>query len=446
MVLVADIRKHIKAFIIILILAGILIFFQYYNLILVDVKGDIANIRVNFLVPMNQVGIEENINVKSFVPNSKVQCDLKWENPNRLNIILKELSDLKGQKVIFKVRSAKSKFPLFSKSFSISVQFQTEPKLLSIENEKNIPTEGPVILKFNTPMDHKDINKYIQSDISFDIEPYEFEDNGKHIDYSRWKLYPKEKMKNESNYLILIKGGLKAQCGHILKEDVQKQIHTASKPKIIKTIPKQSARWIALYPKITAEMDEELSEAIITIEGVKQKVKINGNKLEFLPHEILEPEQEYEVSIQGVSKYGEKTDPYILNFTTMPLNKDELWVEVVLKENHEVLIHKGDEIIKKMPASGGIPDQPTVLGTFFIQDRGPSFFSERFKEGATYWVRIIDQYLFHSIPRDVHWNVMESELKKIGKPASHGCIRLLEQDAKWFYDNIPQGTMVIIHE
>ncbi|NLK21319.1 MAG: L,D-transpeptidase [Epulopiscium sp.] len=130
----------------------------------------------------------------------------------------------------------------------------------------------------------------------------------------------------------------------------------------------------------------------------------------------------------------------------MPLEDDIVWVEVVLKEKHEVFIHKGKKIIRRMPASGGRPDQPTLLGTFYIQDRGPNFFSERFNEGATYWVRFLDQYLFHGIPRDKRWNIIDSELRKIGKPASHGCIRFLEEDAKWFYENIPQGTMVIIHE
>ena len=301
-------------------------------------------------------------------------------------------------------------------------------------------------MQFNTPIDFKNIEEYIQTDVKFDIRPYEIEAYKKHIDYCKLVLYPKEKLKNESNYLLVIKKGLKAQCGDIIKEDIKIQITTAPKPYIIKTMPNQSAKWVALYPKISAEMSEELSDAIVTMEGIKQKVKIKGNKLEFLPWDLLKPNKEYEVIVQGISKHGEKTDPYIIKFTTMPLKEDELWVEVVLKDKHEVLIHKGEEVIKRMPASGGKPEEPSVLGTFYIQDRGPSFFSPRFNEGALYWVRIVDQFLFHGIPRDNHWNIIQSELDKIGKPASHGCIRMLDEDAKWFYENIPHGTMVIIHE
>lgn len=446
MVLLADLQKHVNILFILLILAGILLFFQHYNLLLVDVKDDTAVIRVNFLVPMEQLGIEKSLEIKSPVPNTKFHCDLKWEGSNRLKVTIYELSELKGQKILFKIHGAKSQFPFLYKYLSTSVQFQVEPKLIEIVNKDHVPTEGPLVLQFNTPMDSKNIHKFIQSDIKFDLEAQEFESNSRSIDYSRWNLYPKEKMKNESNYLLLIKKGLKAQCGHMLKEDVQIQIRTASKPEIVATNPKQSAQWVALYPKISAKMSEEIKEAVVTIGGVKQKVSINGNKLEFLPHTILEPGEEYEVSIQGISKYGEKTDPYVLKFMTMPINDDDIWVEVSLKEKHEVIIHKGKDIIRKMPASGGTKEEPTVLGTFYIQDRGTSFFSKRFNEGATYWVRIIDQYLFHGIPRDNHWNIIESERKKIGKPASHGCVRMNEEDAKWFYENIPHGTMVIIHE
>ena len=32
----------------------------------------------------------------------------------------------------------------------------------------------------------------------------------------------------------------------------------------------------------------------------------------------------------------------------------------------------------------------------------------------------------------------------LGIPASHGCVRLKVEEAKWLYDNIPSGTKLII--
>ncbi|WP_278279724.1 L,D-transpeptidase [Clostridium sp. DMHC 10] len=34
--------------------------------------------------------------------------------------------------------------------------------------------------------------------------------------------------------------------------------------------------------------------------------------------------------------------------------------------------------------------------------------------------------------------------KKLGTKASHGCVRLSIEDAKWMYDNIPRDTLVNI--
>lgn len=124
-----------------------------------------------------------------------------------------------------------------------------------------------------------------------------------------------------------------------------------------------------------------------------------------------------------------------------------LWVEVSLKEDgHKVFIREDDQLLREMICSGGTSDEPTPLGTFNLQNRGEKFYSQRFKEGATYWVRIKEQYLFHGIPRNEDWEIIKEELDKLGGPASHGCIRLAEEDAKWFYDNVPDGTTVIIHD
>lgn len=138
---------------------------------------------------------------------------------------------------------------------------------------------------------------------------------------------------------------------------------------------------------------------------------------------------------------------FVINDEVIEDIVEGLWVEVALKEEgHKVIVREDNEVIKEMTCSGGTEDEPTLLGTFNLENRGLWFYSERFKEGATYWVRITEQYLFHGIPRDKDWNIIEEELEKLGGPASHGCIRLGEDNAKWFYENVPDGTTVIIHD
>lgn len=98
-----------------------------------------------------------------------------------------------------------------------------------------------------------------------------------------------------------------------------------------------------------------------------------------------------------------------------------------------------------MICSSGI-DNTTPTGTYAIQERGESFYNNQLSEGANYWVSWLYHgvYLFHSVPTDQSGQYKVSEAQKLGKPASHGCIRLSVPDAKWLYDNIPYGSTVVV--
>jgi len=126
--------------------------------------------------------------------------------------------------------------------------------------------------------------------------------------------------------------------------------------------------------------------------------------------------------------------------------KDGLWIDVSIADQ-EVKILQGDKVIKRMTASTGMEGHETPLGTFQIQNRGLWFYNEKYKQGAKYWVSFKDWglYLFHSVAMDKDQKVIPEEAAKLGKPASHGCIRLSVEDAKWIYDNIPEKTKVVIH-
>ena len=52
-------------------------------------------------------------------------------------------------------------------------------------------------------------------------------------------------------------------------------------------------------------------------------------------------------------------------------------------------------------------------------------------------------YLFHSIPFDSDKTTISDPT--LGVPASHGCIRLSVEDSKWLYDNVKNGSKIIIY-
>lgn len=124
-----------------------------------------------------------------------------------------------------------------------------------------------------------------------------------------------------------------------------------------------------------------------------------------------------------------------------------MWIDVDVTKQR-VYVMKGGTVMREMTASTGMPGYETPLGTFQVQNRGEWFYSEKYQEGARWWVSFKDWgvYLFHTVPMDRQKNIIQSEADKLGQPASHGCVRLSVDDAKWIYDNIEQGTKVVIHK
>lgn len=89
----------------------------------------------------------------------------------------------------------------------------------------------------------------------------------------------------------------------------------------------------------------------------------------------------------------------------------------------------------------------TPLGTYKTTDkyRWRALVENTWGQYAT---RITGHILFHSVPytRMSPDSLMKGEFDKLGALASHGCIRLAVNDAKWIYDNCVSGTKVNIYE
>ncbi|MCL2354004.1 MAG: L,D-transpeptidase family protein [Defluviitaleaceae bacterium] len=100
-------------------------------------------------------------------------------------------------------------------------------------------------------------------------------------------------------------------------------------------------------------------------------------------------------------------------------------------------------LLKSFDCSTGKHTSPTVKGAFTLSQRGDWLYSRRFKSGATHWIRFYKDYLFHSIPMDEKGNIITGE-DVVGQKLSNGCVRFLLDDIKWIYQNIPDGTRVVI--
>ena len=93
-----------------------------------------------------------------------------------------------------------------------------------------------------------------------------------------------------------------------------------------------------------------------------------------------------------------------------------------------------------MTCTSGAWNTPTVKGQFVVGSRGKSF-----GHGYTcwYWTQFYGNYLFHSVLYNPG-SMTSVQDGRLGINASHGCVRLALDNAKWIYDTIPSGTRVVV--
>ena len=101
--------------------------------------------------------------------------------------------------------------------------------------------------------------------------------------------------------------------------------------------------------------------------------------------------------------------------------------------------------VKAMICSVGMPGHGTRTGTYSLSRAG-AWHVLRYNSNGQYATRYSGPYLFHSVTYDRlgdKYSLQKKEFNKLGKAASHGCIRLQVADAKWIYDHAYQCTATI---
>lgn len=93
--------------------------------------------------------------------------------------------------------------------------------------------------------------------------------------------------------------------------------------------------------------------------------------------------------------------------------------------------------------SGGLARTPTPVGTFAVLNKIPRAWSRSAKLWMPYWMAFTTKgHGIHELPE---WPGGKKEgANHLGKPASHGCVRLGVDSAKIVYDWAEVGTPVIV--
>ena len=102
--------------------------------------------------------------------------------------------------------------------------------------------------------------------------------------------------------------------------------------------------------------------------------------------------------------------------------------------------------VKYMLCSSGVRYNKLPNGIYKMKDRHrwlTMLIGDLFGQYST---RITGSFHFHSITytRERSNRMVMDAYENLGEQASDGCVRLLCRDAKWIYDNCPQGTPIIV--
>lgn len=106
------------------------------------------------------------------------------------------------------------------------------------------------------------------------------------------------------------------------------------------------------------------------------------------------------------------------------------------------------DLVKTMKCSTGKNATPTPTGVYQAGGKagGEWYYFKDFNCYAKWAYRIVGGILFHSVVYSSSKKLVRSSVSNLGRKASHGCVRLTVEDAKWIYDNCPTGTTVYIRK
>lgn len=106
----------------------------------------------------------------------------------------------------------------------------------------------------------------------------------------------------------------------------------------------------------------------------------------------------------------------------------------------------GEVKLGEFPISSGVKALPTPVGEFKIYKKQPRTWSKAGQLWMPWWMSFYSSglYAIHELPE---WPSGKKEgADHLGKPASHGCVRLGVGPAKMLYDWAPIGTKVMIRK
>lgn len=141
--------------------------------------------------------------------------------------------------------------------------------------------------------------------------------------------------------------------------------------------------------------------------------------------------------------YSKEAKEYFVNKikSVSSTSKYMIWISLYTQRVNIFKGSKGSwELVRTAQCSSGRNYCPTPVGTLTVTGKESRWYF------TNYYVHHITKFdesrAFHSRPTAPDGSIYD---ETIGVPASNGCVRMLDKDCIWIYNNIPVGTTVYIY-
>jgi LysM repeat protein len=126
---------------------------------------------------------------------------------------------------------------------------------------------------------------------------------------------------------------------------------------------------------------------------------------------------------------------------TRPNPASEKWIDVNLTRQ-SMTAYEGRRPVFHTLVSSGLPEFPTIVGTFSIYVKYESADMSGGAGDDAYFLPNVPYVMYFHGNYGLHGTYWHNNF---GRPMSHGCVNLPTPDAQWLFDWTPIGTKVVTH-
>lgn len=396
-------------------------------------------VNVSFLAPMNWDRLEEHLAITGEIQGREVVYSIRSISRNTVQIIIDEPWYPRGLEYHIHFKKAPAKIPPFSVTAYKKARQSVKPKVIALEPPDHVPTRGPLIIAFNTPVKPDSFAKHVSTSAPGKFTPCQYKSKeATGLDYSRWTLTPDKKFENSASYSITVNKGLAGAGGGTSDQGEELQFTTAPALEISDLYPRPEAPSIWLNRNITVKTNHEIKEATIKVEGMDGTTHINDNTVVFDPDSLFLPSVRYTVNLTLVSVYGEQINKeYGFSITDLGSQR---WIAVKLGNPCAVQVYEGKKLLKTFKGWLSTEQDKIPRVTMYETSRGSTLDYNPEDNSPIKYIRLNADITIH------HLRAGETDMhNNIGLPPSYGCILLEKPDLNWVFENVPGKCMIVVY-